>query len=168
MTTKAFFSATWAHEVELTINAFRCIPEAETAYKPHPKSRTAQQLVDHITAHALDLIEAVESTIVNHHVFLTYPSVAEACTGLQEASEKFLSLLAQTSDEEWENKTLAIFAAGHKMFDLTLRDMCYGWMFDMIHHRGQLSTYYRAMGTVPPSTYGPNAEETEAMFAQAV
>lgn len=168
MTSKAFFSATWANEIELTLNAFRCIPEAKTDYKPHPKSRTAQQLVDHITAHALDLIEAVESTVVNHRVFLAYSSVAEACEGLKEASEKFLSLLAQTSEEEWDNKIVAIYAAGHKMFDLTLRDMSYGWLFDMIHHRGQLSTYYRAMGTVPPSTYGPNAEETEAMMAQAV
>ena len=35
------------------------------------------------------------------------------------------------------------------------------WTFllDIIHHRGQLSTYLRAMGSTVPQIYGPSADE---------
>ena len=39
-------------------------------------------------------------------------------------------------------------------------------MFDIIHHRGQLSTYYRQMGVRNPSIYGPTAEDIEPMMAK--
>ena len=34
------------------------------------------------------------------------------------------------------------------------------FMFDAIHHRGQLSAYLRPMGGKVPSIYGPSADET--------
>ena len=36
-----------------------------------------------------------------------------------------------------------------------------GWMvlFDQVHHRGQLSTYLRPMGSTVPQIYGPSADE---------
>jgi len=166
MTTKEFFCATWANEMELTLNAFRSVPESAKSYQPHPKARTAQQLVDHISAHVPDLIEATESMAVNHNMLLSYPSIADATEQLQLNSEKLLKSLAQIDDSEWDNKILGIFVAGHKLFEMNLRDFCFRWLVNVIHHRGQLSTYYRAMGTVPPVIYGPTAEQTEAMFAQ--
>jgi uncharacterized damage-inducible protein DinB len=35
------------------------------------------------------------------------------------------------------------------------------WMvhFDSIHHRGQLTTYLRPMGSKVPAIYGPSADE---------
>jgi uncharacterized damage-inducible protein DinB len=35
----------------------------------------------------------------------------------------------------------------------------WGFLFDIIHHRGQLSTYLRPMGSTVPSIYGPSADE---------
>ena len=40
-------------------------------------------------------------------------------------------------------------------------------MHDIIHHRGQLSTYYRHMGVRNPNIYGPTAEDMEEMKAKA-
>jgi uncharacterized damage-inducible protein DinB len=40
------------------------------------------------------------------------------------------------------------------------------FLFDLIHHRGQLSTYYRPMGAAQPAIYGPTAEMVEQMMAQ--
>ena len=39
-------------------------------------------------------------------------------------------------------------------------------MFDTVHHRGQLTTYYRPMGMPNPSIYGPTAETMEQMMAE--
>jgi uncharacterized damage-inducible protein DinB len=47
-----------------------------------------------------------------------------------------------------------------------MRDMCWQLFFDVIHHRGQLSVYFRPMGIPNPSIYGPTAEMVEAMMAQ--
>jgi uncharacterized damage-inducible protein DinB len=35
----------------------------------------------------------------------------------------------------------------------------WGFFFDAIHHRGQLSTYLRPMGSTVPSIYGPSGDE---------
>ena len=35
----------------------------------------------------------------------------------------------------------------------------WGFLFDIIHHRGQLSTYLRPMGSTVPQIYGPSADE---------
>jgi len=32
-------------------------------------------------------------------------------------------------------------------------------LFDIVHHRGQLSTYIRPMGGKVPSIYGPSADD---------
>jgi uncharacterized damage-inducible protein DinB len=45
--------------------------------------------------------------------------------------------------------------------------MFWGFLFDTVHHRGQLSTYYRQMGVRNPSIYGPTAETIEEMMAAA-
>jgi uncharacterized damage-inducible protein DinB len=38
--------------------------------------------------------------------------------------------------------------------------MCWGYLFDMVHHRGQLSSYLRPMGAKVPSIYGPSADDS--------
>ncbi len=35
----------------------------------------------------------------------------------------------------------------------------WGFLFDIIHHRGQITTYLRAMGSTVPQIYGPTADE---------
>jgi uncharacterized damage-inducible protein DinB len=35
----------------------------------------------------------------------------------------------------------------------------WGFFFDIIHHRGQLTTYLRPMGSTVPQIYGPSADE---------
>jgi len=38
-------------------------------------------------------------------------------------------------------------------------ELAWGVLFDLIHHRGQLSTYLRPMGSTVPAIYGPSADE---------
>jgi uncharacterized damage-inducible protein DinB len=38
-------------------------------------------------------------------------------------------------------------------------DNAWGFLLDIIHHRGQLSTYLRPMGSTVPQIYGPSADE---------
>jgi uncharacterized damage-inducible protein DinB len=38
-------------------------------------------------------------------------------------------------------------------------EMAWGFLLDQIHHRGQLTTYLRPMGSTVPAIYGPSADE---------
>jgi uncharacterized damage-inducible protein DinB len=38
-------------------------------------------------------------------------------------------------------------------------ETAWGFLLDIIHHRGQISTYLRPMGSTVPQIYGPSADE---------
>ena len=48
---------------------------------------------------------------------------------------------------------------GQTVMNETGFDNAWGFLLDIIHHRGQLSTYLRPMGSTVPSIYGPSADE---------
>ena len=37
--------------------------------------------------------------------------------------------------------------------------MAWSFLFDIVHHRGQITTYLRPMGSTVPQVYGPSADE---------
>ena len=49
---------------------------------------------------------------------------------------------------------------GQEAFRDTGFATAWGVLFDLIHHRGQLSTYLRPMGSTVPAIYGPSADES--------
>jgi len=51
------------------------------------------------------------------------------------------------------------FVMGDNSFTDTVGNTLWGYLFDMVHHRGQLSAYIRPMGGKVPNTYGPSGDE---------
>ena len=37
--------------------------------------------------------------------------------------------------------------------------MAWSFLFDIVHHRGQITTYLRPMGSKVPQIYGPSGDE---------
>ena len=37
--------------------------------------------------------------------------------------------------------------------------LAWSFLFDIVHHRGQITTYLRPMGATVPQVYGPTADE---------
>ena len=166
MTNKEFFQQCWRSEVTPTITALKALPAADKlAYKPAEKNRTAKQLVDHFVSHVEDLIEGVETGIINHRVMASYGSCEEAIEIFEKGSDKLIALLDTVDDTTWDEKVVPMNIFGNKIFEHPLGTMCWTFLFDIIHHRGQLSTYYRPMGAIQPNIYGPTAEMVEAMMA---
>ena len=50
-------------------------------------------------------------------------------------------------------------STGNTIMTETGIDSAWTFLLDVIHHRGQLSTYLRAMGSTVPQIYGPSADE---------
>jgi len=67
-------------------------------------------------------------------------------------------LLATVDDAKWDSKA-RLLMDGKAGWETTLGDMLFGFLFDAIHHRGQLSSYLRLMGAKVPSIYGPSADD---------
>jgi uncharacterized damage-inducible protein DinB len=66
--------------------------------------------------------------------------------------------VAKLDNAAWE-KPAKFMMGGNPVWQAPLGDMLFGFLFDAIHHRGQLSTYLRPMGAKVPSIYGPSADD---------
>ena len=58
----------------------------------------------------------------------------------------------------WEGK-IPFMYGGQEVNKSSVSDNAWGFLLDMIHHRGQLTTYLRPMGSTVPQIYGPSADE---------
>jgi uncharacterized damage-inducible protein DinB len=67
--------------------------------------------------------------------------------------------LKQLNDAAWERKGQFI-EDGHLVMEAPIGEILWLFLFDAVHHRGQLSTYIRPMGGRVPSIYGPSADES--------
>lgn len=166
MNNQEFFISMWKKEMPLTINCLRKVPEDKWDWRPHPKTRSAKQLLDHLSSHAEDLVEGVQTGVINHRAMADYASVEEAVAAFEEQSQKLIELVAATSEDDWNNKNVPLLVFGNKVGEAPMGGMCWTFLHDIIHHRGQLSVYLRPMGSVNSYIYGPTTEMMEAMTAQ--
>ena len=68
-------------------------------------------------------------------------------------SASIVKRLATLPTAKW-NGTLAWFGK-----DRPASPMAWSFLFDIVHHRGQITTYLRPMGCTVPQMYGPSADE---------
>ena len=72
--------------------------------------------------------------------------------------DKVTNGLRSLDATRWEARVPFMFQ-GTEVMNETGYDNAWGFLFDIIHHRGQLSTYLRPMGSTVPQIYGPSADE---------
>ena len=72
--------------------------------------------------------------------------------------DALLKDVQNASDEDWENGMGVLDMGEGGKWEDKKYNMAWGFLFDAIHHRGQLTTYLRAMGAKVPSIYGPSAD----------
>ena len=73
-------------------------------------------------------------------------------------SDELRKKLAKLDDQGFEGG--GKFVMGGKVVgESTMRDYLWGFLFDMVHHRGQLSAYIRPMGGKVPAIYGPSGDD---------
>jgi uncharacterized damage-inducible protein DinB len=139
------------------VRVMKAVPPDQAAYRPHPRSTAAGDLVwllAHELEDACELIDRGEVTFVPR----TAPAVPEAIAAYEKAASELEARLARLDDAAWERKA-RFLVDGKVAWEASLGDMLFGFHFDAIHHRGQLSTYLRPMGAKVPSIYGPSADD---------
>ncbi len=155
MTTKEYFLAVLKNEAPAFRRAIEALPDDQLGYKVHERSREAGNL-----AAQLALQWKAISGVINKGAPDFNPHEMESLTKADMLA-KFDSGMTQlqkdveaVSEDDWNNGE----ATMSDMWKDKKYNMAWGFLFDAIHHRGQLSTFLRAMGAKVPSIYGPSAD----------
>jgi uncharacterized damage-inducible protein DinB len=157
MTNREFFSLQCASEHPRFVGVLEATPADRLDYRPHPRSRSALELIGHLIGHELDLVELCQTGAINHRMQVPFTDLADAVQIYRRAHEELKPALEAVDEATWESK--GSFIVGGKTWMQAPRlDLAWMLLMDAVHHRGQLSTYLRPMGGKVPAIYGPSAD----------
>jgi uncharacterized damage-inducible protein DinB len=139
------------------VRVLKAVPADQAAYRPHPRSTCAGDLVWLLATELGDACELVDRGEVSFAP-RPAPSVEESVREYERNAADLEKRLATLDDARWDAKA-RLLADGKVVWETSLGDMLFGFLFDAIHHRGQLSSYLRPMGAKVPSIYGPSADD---------
>ena len=152
MDEKALFTKFWTDEALTTQKVLARIPEGSD-YRPDPKSRTARDIAWQIFCEEKMIIEALETGKVAWDPPPIPATMKEIVSAYETQSAGMTERWNALPAERWDG-TLEFF--GHQR---SASQMAWSFLFDIVHHRGQISTYLRPMGSTVPQIYGPSGDE---------
>ena len=152
MDEKALFTDFWTKESKTTSKVIARIPEGSD-YKPDPRSRTGQQIAWQIVCEEKMIIEALETGTAAWAPPPMPPTVKEVVDAYDRLNADMPARWKAIPDERWTG-TVHFFGR-----DRSASAMAWSFLFDIVHHRGQITTYLRPMGSTVPQIYGPSGDE---------
>lgn len=159
MTEKDMFLQTLGREVQITLKVLKAYPSDKSEYRPHEKSRSAQELCWNFVIEQGFANAALDGKIDFSQPMSPAPqTLAEVIPAYENSSRGLIDRVSKTAEADL-NKTLAFPVGPGKMGDVRRMDVLWMTLMDMVHHRGQLSVYIRLAGGKVPSIYGPTADE---------
>jgi uncharacterized damage-inducible protein DinB len=151
-----FYRERHAVETPLTMEVLRALSADKLAYKPHEQSSSAEAI----------LWTVVRGVITRNEVAAT--GEADLTAGppqpygtmlaqFEGHSTALADRLGHISQAQWE-QTARLRTGGEVVLEKTVGEVLWLFHFDLIHHRGQLTTYLRPMGSRVPSIYGKSGD----------
>ncbi len=159
MTNREFFLQHCAAEFPRFLGVLQAAPADQLEFRPHPRSRSAYELIGHLIGHEQDLLELAGTGSINHRMQVPFKTLDEGLAAYRQAHESLEQQLREMNDASWESPGRFLLD-GKVIYEYPRRDLAWMLLFDGLHHRGQLSTYLRPMGGKVPSIYGPSADST--------
>ena len=158
MSTREHYVQCFKAEKPTFLRVLRAVPANQTAYRPHEKSASAGGLVWLLASELHDACEIVDHHEVNYALTAEPATLDESVAAYERNAGELERRLAALDDAAWEKKA-RFLVDGNVAWEAALGDMLWGFLFDAIHHRGQLSSYLRPMGAKVPSIYGPSGDD---------
>lgn len=157
-----FLIRTLEAEIPITTGVLSAVPDGRLDYRPDNVSKSALDLMRHITLEDEWMLNAVADG-----VFGPVPDQSDACGLMTPADaaamyrDRVTAAMARVRALPGEALTREVDLMG------AFQMPAVGFLSLMIrhsaHHRGQLSSYLRAMGGKVPGIYGPSADTMPAM-----
>jgi uncharacterized damage-inducible protein DinB len=158
MTNLQFCIARRTAEMPAFLRVLKAIPHQNPDYRPDPKARTAAELAWLFAVEETALLSLIEKGSVEWKDSAPSGTIDEIVAKFERTSAQVNARMETLSEDQWEKKVQFLMGEGGVWED-SLGNMVWGFLFDAIHHRGQLSTYLRPMGGKVPSIYGPSADD---------
>ena len=158
MNNREFYIQRWESEQPGFMKVLKALPEGKHDYRPHEKCTPAGALAWQLADEQRQLIELLDTGAV--HMNPTDPpnKMSDIAAAFESATNQVREKLKKTTEETW-NKKADFIVGGKAVWSDTVGNLFWGYLFDMVHHRGQLTAYMRPMGGKVPSIYGPSADE---------
>jgi DinB family protein len=154
---REYYQQCFAEEKPKFVKVLKAVPPDKADYRPHPRSTSAGDLVWLLATELRDACELVDHGQVEFAP-RPAPPVPQAIAEYERNATDLEKRLASIDDRKWDGPA-KLMANGQVAWETKLGDMLFGFLFDAIHHRGQLSTYLRPMGAKVPAIYGPSADD---------
>ena len=152
MDERELFRKFWANESRTTAKVLGRIPEGSD-YRPDPRSRTAHEIAWQIVCEERMIIESLERGKAAWDPPPMPATVREVVEAYEQQAAGMPERWKAISADTWEGP-LDFFGKPRPA-----GAMAWSFLFDIVHHRGQISTYLRPMGSTVPQIYGPSADE---------
>jgi len=143
-------------EAEVTKKVFAAIPDAKSGYRPDPNARTAWELAWHLANSDIQFLDGIADLNFNMETERSDKptNVAELVAWYDRNIQRGVERLAAMSPDQ-----LLTPVNFFGVFDLP-SVLYLGFLNNhSIHHRGELATYLRPMGSKVPSIYGGSYDE---------
>jgi uncharacterized damage-inducible protein DinB len=149
---KSLFTKFWTNESATTRNVLARIPEGSD-YRPDPKSRTAREIAWQIVCEERMIVEALERGQAEWAPPPLPATMKEVLQAYEQQSAGMAARWSAVPDARWDG-TVEFFGS-----ERPASPMAWSFLFDIVHHRGQITTYLRPMGSTVPQIYGPSGDE---------
>jgi len=151
------FVTHWEKEAPATRKVISRIPEGST-YRPDPKARTAREIAWVIVQEEILLVEGLDKGKLEWREVPVPATMKEILEAYDREFDAMTKKLKALPPQRWSERVPFSYQ-GQQIMNETGFDTAWGFLLDVIHHRGQLSTYLRPMGATVPQIYGPTADE---------
>ncbi|HEY7573609.1 MAG TPA: DinB family protein [Thermoanaerobaculia bacterium] len=148
-------------EIPAFLRVIRAMPADRLDYRPHPKSTAAGDLAWMLAQEAGQAGTLIDAGRVEYVEEPAPKSVETIASAFERGAVEIEKRLPGLDEARWQRKAQFLYG-GKVAWEETLGEMLWGFLFDMVHHRGQLSTYLRPMGGKVPSIYGPSGDDPGA------
>jgi uncharacterized damage-inducible protein DinB len=154
-----YFANMFDQEFTNTLKVLRAVPDARRDYKPDEKSRTAWELATHLVGTDLWFLDCICDA-----VFVYDPEVEQKRTmGLATMDDvvafyerEYPPRIQRLRSTPGETLAREVDSFGKKEPAISFLGAANN---HSVHHRGQLVTYLRSMGSKVPAIYGGSADE---------
>ena len=154
---KSLFLKYWDKEAAATRKVLSRIPEG-SSYRPDPKSRTAREIAWLMVQEEIALGEGLVKGQLEWADVSAPGTMREVLAKYDEHHDRLTRQMHAMDASRWEQPVPFMYQ-GQQVMNETAYDNAWGFLLDIVHHRGQLTTYLRPMGSTVPQVYGPSADE---------
>jgi len=148
-------------ELPAFVKVLKAVPQGKLDHRPDPKARTAGELAWVLATEETALLALLDAGEVKWKDTPPPPRIADTLAAYERDAAAVTQRLERLDAAGWQKKARLLMDGGGAWED-TVANMVWGFLFDAIHHRGQLSTYLRPMGSKVPAIYGPSADDSGA------